>query len=274
MSEATRVLVVVGDRFIGFAAQEGVVTVSQFLSELHSGRHSGAYSGAYSGTFEEGTVWAVRAGQGVGDFEWQLVCEQIRAHGLEDRMRPVRPLTELASRAECHKRSEPNALIADLRRVDERVFRASLRLHNDNELLLDHQTGQHVQGMVAVEAARQMFLAVSERFFASAYPERRYYYVIESMNTDFENFLFPVDAQIEYRVRAADTGDPERLSFTVEISLLQAGRRASATHVTFSAFDERTLKPKEHRRAAQAVGHTVGHTVTDATRGLREPAGV
>ncbi|GHB06743.1 AfsA-related hotdog domain-containing protein [Streptomyces termitum] len=262
MSGDTQALVVVGDRFVGFAAQEGVVTVSQFLTELRAG------------AYEEGTARAVRAGQGVGDFEWQLVREQLRAHGLEHRMPPVRPGTELASRSECHKCSEPNALIADLRRVDDRLFHAALRLHNDNELLLDHQTGQHVQGMVAVEAARQMFLAVSERFFASAHPERRYYYVIESMNTDFENFLFPVDARIEYLVKTADTSDPERMSFEVEIGLFQAGRRASASRVVFSAFDERTLKPKEHRRAAQAVAHTVADTVTRAAADLREPAGV
>ncbi|MGW0532098.1 AfsA-related hotdog domain-containing protein [Streptomyces sp. NPDC003032] len=259
MSATPQVVVVVGDRFAGFAVQEGVATVSQFLAGLHSGEY-----GARSGHA------VVRAGQGVGDFEWQLVCEQVRAHKLEDRVRPVRPQSQLASRTECHKRSEPNALIAELRRVDEELFEASLRLHNDNELLLDHQTGQHVQGMVAVEAARQMFLSVSERFFASAHPERRYYYVIESMNTDFENFLFPVDARIEYRVEAANVSDPERLSFVAEISLLQAGRRASVTRVVFSAFDERALKPREHRRAV----HTVAHTVTNAMAEMREPAGV
>ncbi|MFE6228163.1 AfsA-related hotdog domain-containing protein [Streptomyces sp. NPDC057854] len=258
MSTTVRVIVVVGDRFAGFAAQEDVVTVSQFLTELHAG------------TFEEGPEHVVRAGQGVGRFEWNLVRERVRTHGLEHRVRLVLQEAELATRAECHKRSEPNALIADLRRVDETLFHASLRLHNDNELLLDHQTGQHVQGMVAVEAARQMFLAVTERYFAAAHGGRRYYYVIESLNTDFENFLFPLDAQIEYRVLTSDVSDPERLSFAVEVSLLQAGRRASLSRITFSAFDERVLKPKEHRRAAHAVAHTVADTPVDA----REPVGV
>ncbi|MDQ8701130.1 AfsA-related hotdog domain-containing protein [Streptomyces sp. LHD-70] len=230
--------------------------MSQFLAELQSGE------------YVEGPVRVVRAGQGVGHFEWQLICDRVEVHGLQHQVQLVRQHTELTTRAECHKRSEPNALIADLHRVDDQLFRASLRLHNDNELLLDHQTGQHVQGMVAVEAARQMFLAVTERFFAAAYTGRRYYYVIESMNTDFENFLFPLDAQIEYRVLTSELSDPARLSFAVEVSLLQAGRRASASRITFSAFDDSLLKPKEHRRAAQAVAHTLAATI------MREPAGV
>ncbi|MFJ8668138.1 AfsA-related hotdog domain-containing protein [Streptomyces sp. NPDC093600] len=255
MNGAPRTRVVVGDRFPGFAAHDSVVTVSQFLTQLRAGGYA-----------EGSTV--VRAGQGVGDFEWHLLREQVRVHGLEFRVRLVRPEGELVSRAECHKRSEPNALIAGLHQVDEQLFRASLRLHNDNELLLDHQTGQHVQGMVAVEAARQMFLAVTERFFASAHPGRHYYYVIESLNTDFENFLFPLDARIDYRVQDAKVDDPERLWFSAEIGLLQAGRRASVTRVTFSAFDEQLLKPKEHRRAARAVAHAAAELL------VPEPAGV
>lgn len=252
LQEAT--LVVVGDRFAGFSAQEGVLTVTQFLAELHVQAP------------EPGTRTVVRAGQGVGDFEWDLLCDRVRARGLEDSVTLERQPADLASRAECHKSSEPNALIANLSREGERTFTASLRLHNDNELLLDHQTGEHVQGMVAVEAARQMFLAVTERYFASAHPQRRYYYVIDAMNTDFENFLFPLDAGIEYEVESADLNDPERLSFTVRITLVQGGRTASVTAVEFTAFDESRLKPIEHRRAAKAVGQ-----VHDA---LREPAGV
>lgn len=100
-----------------------------------------------------------------------------------------------------------------------------------------------------------MFLSVTERYYASAYPQRRYYYVIDVMSIDFENFLFPLDAEIEYQVLTADLADSERLTFTVQVALLQSGRRTSLTKIAFSAFDEEKLKPTEHRRAVRAIEH-------------------
>ncbi|MEU6299282.1 AfsA-related hotdog domain-containing protein [Streptomyces erythrochromogenes] len=141
--------------------------------------------------------------------------------------------------------------------MDDSLFGAGLRLHNDNELLLDHQTGQHVQGMVVIEASRQMFLAVTERFFAAQWPQRKYYFVIEYMNTAFENFLFPLCSTIEYRITESQTQDPSRLSFTAEVGIHQAGRRSAFTQLAFTAFDTDVIEVKEDRRARRAVEHTL-----------------
>jgi hypothetical protein len=234
---------VVGDRFTGFSAQDGVLTVSQFRRQLDSGIAIGLAPAL------------VKAGQGVGTEEWRELRRQAERRGLGGHLvfcdRPER----LARHAEVHKKVEANTLIADLEQTGDGWFTASLRVHNDNELLLDHQTGQHVQGMVAIEAARQMFLAVSERFYACRYPDTKYYYVIESMNTDFENFLFPLGATVEFRTVEAEVDDPARLSFTADITIYQAGRRASHTSVVYSAFDSAVIELKEHKRARRAVEH-------------------
>ncbi|MEU9210268.1 AfsA-related hotdog domain-containing protein [Streptomyces sp. NPDC048415] len=246
MSATTRTLLIVGDRFVGFAAQEDVLTVTQFIEEMRLGVYSW-----------DAQPIQVRAGQGVTADAWEVVYEQALLLGLASRLDFHYEEPLLAARGEAHKHRSSNTLIADLRRAEETLFTANLRVHNDNELLIDHQTGEHVQGMVAVETARQMFLAVSERYHASRHLERSYYYVIESMNTDFENFLFPLDATIEYRTLRAETDNPGRLSFAAEISVHQAGRRASVTTVTYTAFDARVIEAKEHRRARFAVEHAV-----------------
>jgi hypothetical protein len=246
VSTPTCSLLVVGDRFGGFSAQDGVVTVSQLRRQLTAGIVAG-----------KGPV-LVKAGQGVGTDEWRDLRQHADRLGLGRQLvfcgRPVR----LAVQAEVHKKVETNTLIADLERAGGGLFTASLRVHNDNELLLDHQTGQHVQGMVAIEAARQMFLAVSERFYASRYPETKYYYVIESMYTDFENFLFPLGATVEFQTIRAEVDDPTRLSFTAEISIYQAGRRASHTKVVYSGFESSVIELKEHKRGRRAVDYEVG----------------
>ncbi|MER7916530.1 MULTISPECIES: AfsA-related hotdog domain-containing protein [unclassified Streptomyces] len=251
---APRTLLLVGDRFAGFAAQQDVLTVTGFVEEMHLGVYSW-----------DGQPIRVRAGQGVTAEDRDLIRGQAQLLGLTERLDfDFRP-PSLAGRGEAHKHLSRNTLIADLRRDGEDLFSATLRVHNDNELLIDHQTGEHVQGMVAVEAARQMFLAVSERYHASRHLDRSYYYVIESMNTGFENFLFPVDATIVYHTLHAELDDPDRLSFAAEISLHQAGRRASVTTVTYTAFDAPVIEAKEHRRARFAVEHTTGSVPQAAT---------
>jgi hypothetical protein len=265
MSATTRTLLIVGDRFVGFAAQDDVLTVTQFIEEMRLGVYS----------WDTRPI-QVRAGQGVTADDWRLVSEQALLLGLAQRLDLRFETPVLATPGEAHKHRSSNTLIADLRRDGEDLFSAGLRVHNDNELLIDHQTGEHVQGMVAVEAARQMFLAVSERYHASRHRNRKYYYVIESMNTDFENFLFPVDATIVYHTLRADLDDPGRLSFAAEISIHQADRRASITTVTYTAFDSPVIEAKEHKRARFAVEHVVKtagvETPVTATADQRQPA--
>lgn len=246
MSAIARPLLIVGDRFFGFSGQEGVLTVSQFIDELGLGVYS----------LDDRPI-VIQAGQGVTSAERQSIHDHARLFGLAERLDFRYHEPALAARNEAHKHDSCNTLIADLQRLDVDLFAANLRVHNDNELLIDHQTGEHVQGMVAIEAARQMFLAVSERYHASRYSERNYYYVIESMNTAFENFLFPLDATIEFRTVKAELDEPSRLSFAAEISILQAGRRSSLTEVAYTAFESHVIEAKEHKRARFAVDQIV-----------------
>jgi len=246
MNPSTSRLLLVGDRFVGFAVQSNVHTVRQVLEQLRSG------TGMASGQ-----PVRIDAGQGVTAAEWQVVEEEVSRRGLRDLVDLRATPQALASQDEVHKRRGQNALIANLRQAGVGYYVATLRLHNDNELLIDHQTGQHVQGMVAIEASRQMFLAVSERFYAARYPDRDYYYVIEAMQTHFENFLFPLGATIEFTAQSTDLDDPNRLAFTAEICLYQAGCRASRTTVVYSAFDSEVITVKEHRRAQYAIDHVL-----------------
>ncbi|MCU1612679.1 MAG: A-factor biosynthesis repeat protein [Frankiales bacterium] len=249
---AINVLCLIGDRFAGFAeARNQALTVSQFVAGLRSG------------AYDQCTLPLVLVcGQGVTDYERSRV-----GHELQRRTLPV-PVTlengaeELCVHAEVHKYREPNVLIAGLHRVDDTTFRASLRLHNDNELLLDHQTGQHVQGIVVMEAARQMFLAVSERYYVSLWPKRDFYYVIHSMNTNYRSFLFPLPTAIEYRVAEAKLNNPRRLGFKCDMDLLQAGTVAASTHVSFTALDPALIKSKEDSMARRALDTVTAGTAS------------
>lgn len=240
MPEPTNLIVIVGDRFAGYAALTGVYTATQLLDQL-----------AQAETFPPTTV---RAGQGVSEEQWDQLIGYAHRHGYDGTLTFQHPDFQLAGRSEAHKHRADNMLIANLEDRGNGLYAAALRVHNDNELLLDHQTGMHVQGMVSVEAARQMFLAATERYIASAHPDVPYYYVINEMNTTFENFLFPTDAEIQLQVLSAQLDDPNRLTLETGISIHQAGRRSTSTYVSYTAFNADTLAPVEHKRAVRAAG--------------------
>src|SRR5699024_625348 len=141
-----------------------------------------------------------------------------------------------------HKHREENVLIADLGRHDDQIFHAALRLHQNNELLLDHQTGQHVQGMVVVEATRQMFLAVTEQYYLSQRPERQYYFVIHSLATTFHNFSLTVAAPSRYLYESAELSATTRLEFTARVDIEHGGCRSARCQFAFPAFDYPGLK--------------------------------
>ncbi len=253
MSDLISNVCLVGDRFEGFARHDFVETLSGFLHAVNNGAYDNM----------EGPLFLV-PGQGIGEYELSYVCDVLMRRGLMDKVLIQAAEAPLAGRAEARKHHADNVLIAGITRVTDTHFRAILRVHNDNELLLDHQTGQHVQGMVSVEACRQLCVAVTESYFASRWPDSRYRYMIHVMATRFENFLFPLDATLDYHVERADVAKPSRLAFGGYVEVHQGNQLCSRTEADFSALDARRIVAIESRRAAQAIKAMLGGT-TDRT---------
>lgn len=251
MSQASgrTVLFVVGDRFDPFADQTSTRTVCQFTAELRAGAHR-----------DTGSL-VLFEGQGLGAFDWERIHDELDRTGLTDRTDIHRAdYGPLAGYRETHKHRECNVLIAGLTQVDDTRFRAALRLHNDAELLLDHQAS-HVQGMVVLEAARQMFLAVSERYYASRWPHHHYAYSMENIRSSFHTFLFPLPATLEYEVRSADLSNPEMLGFDVQVGFEQAGLPAAVVHMACTGFLSSAMRHKERRGAERAVRYLLNNRV-------------
>ena len=254
-------LIVVGERFAGFAEQDDVVSVEQFASWLKAR--------CVEPEFDRVNVVL---GQGVSDYELEAMRSELAGSGLQDKVTINVPEVRGLGRHQVHKHRQSNVLVADLVQEGDE-YRASLLIHNDNELLIDHQTGLHVQGMVVIEAARQMFLAVSETFLIGSHEGRGYYYVINTLNTTFENFLFPLAAQVVLRVVSISGERSKRVEVDCEVELFQAGRRCSVVRVTFTAFPRERMEPKEAERARRAIEVVLaGINQTGTNRTGAEPA--
>lgn len=246
---------VVGDRFAGFCTRPNVFTVSQFATRLRKGD-----------LVTNGGRYRARFGQGVSAYEEALISAVVSRSPGRDQLDVV-PLTapDLVPRHLAHKCNDVNVLIEHLRLDDDgRTYVADLRIHNNNELLLDHQTGQHVQGMVVVEAVRQMFLAVCEKYLTVSRQDVHYYHVIDQLNTTFRNFLFPLPAVLRFTVLSMTEDKPGRERFQVVCRIEQGGTVCAESEVTFTAFDDRLITPKETQCADRALANLLGLMATDA----------
>lgn len=150
-----------------------------------------------------------------------------------------------------HKRVKKNTMITSPVKVSEALYRASLRLDSPAELQ-DHLTGKHIPGMSLNEAARQMFIAVSEKFFAMDENDSRneYYFVINDFKSEYLRFVFPTSVLISYRIKSHKKRKNGSLAFEVETVFFQAmGKCVYRSDIKFSMYDYRYLNPIETRIA-------------------------
>ncbi|NVD99198.1 AfsA-related hotdog domain-containing protein [Massilia sp. BJB1822] len=171
-----------------------------------------------------------------------------------------------------HKHRNENVLISTPRRIDASNFDADLLIDANSELMLDHLTGLHVQGMVLTEACRQMFIAVTEAHCMGADAPAKRYFVINEMNMRFLQFAFPLPATIQYKMLDFQQPRPDRTSVVADMEVMQNGRAVAGMAVKFSVFDAAYLGPREHQLAEQALAHSVDLATADfAARGLVQP---
>ncbi|MGQ0464590.1 MAG: AfsA-related hotdog domain-containing protein [Sporichthyaceae bacterium] len=240
-------LVLVGDQFRAFAAHPGVSTVSEFVGEVRSGHYDSPQGPI-------GLAW----GQGTTPYDLEYVRDALTARALLDHFPIAPPPEPAAGRYSCHKRREANALVAGLRLIGEHRYSASLRLHPDNELQLDHQTGEHLQGLVVVEAFRQMLIAVCEQYVVIGLPPREYGYVWHSLAMSFDNFLFPIHTGLDCQFEHVDLSDARRVRMVATLHVDQAGTRCGTARIEFSALDARSMAVTEHRLARGRLDSLLG----------------
>lgn len=195
------------------------------------------------------------AGQGMDDLQMDHLYCLALSKGLETefaqwRQWRSRPMVDMAA---CHKHRAENVLITEPQRVATDTFVSDLVLHARNELMQDHLTGEHIQGMVLAEACRQMFLAVTELHCLSDFLPAKRYFVINEMAIRYLAFAFPLPAQVRYfqLSQARERGD--RHAIEADIEVLQCDRVAASMRVAFMVFDAAALGAREAQLARVAI---------------------
>ncbi|SDN12809.1 AfsA-related hotdog domain-containing protein [Actinomyces ruminicola] len=232
---------VVGDQFEQLSSESvQVVTLSQLLDAIRSKAHT--------------VPSFLVAGQGIDSFDIMAVKDALSSH-LRNRAQEVSivgPSEPLVSREVGHKWRGRNVLLSKLRAVNQFTAVADLRVAGDNELLMDHQTGRHIQGMIAIEAARQMLLAATS-ILRLADEIKDPFYVLQQISTRFESFLFPLPATVRYESAEPDKSRTNSVGVKASILVEQSGEIVSVTDVEYIVFAGQRIAEIEHRKAEEAL---------------------
>ena len=182
-----------------------------------------------------------------------ILCEHDKNADCKDsfEIADLRRILDRANSLISHKRFEHNTLIGTPIRLAEKLFEIPVNIDERCELMGDHQTGQHVQGMILIEAFRQSFLAVTDYFFPLDCAGSSYF-VINELNTEFHNFLFPLPAHISYEILEQDANE-RRARYRIRMEVFQNGERCASSATSFTVYPAELLNCKEAELAHQVT---------------------
>jgi hypothetical protein len=235
----TRPIVVVGDKFAQFSQLDGAINVSK-LAALFDGE-------AARGELPQRVV----IGQGVSEGWLSYLKGRVQASGLPVEFVGEHQIAERATLGFSHKKQRRNVLITAPQQVDTNMYRMLLSVDDECEIMSDHTTGHHIQGMVLTEASRQAFLAVTERYLLPT--DDRYYFVINKFNVNYHKFAFPVSISIDFEVVSTDHSRSDRLAAQAAIRFYQNGEMVCDADVEYTAILESRLADRERKTATSAL---------------------
>jgi hypothetical protein len=237
-------ILVVGDKFKEFADNKYVLTISQLelLAKIPSKFIDSEHE--------------VIPGQGIRqDLVKEIVTNHKRDPECYNNKLNVYSLEKLVHEEKnrySHKNFEQNILIGQAEKVEHQnnLYVLPLMIDERCEIMADHQTGQHIQGMLQIEACRQSFIAVTEEFIYEKMGGR--YYVINNMSISFFNFLFPLAALVHFELIEQDINE-RRGRFKAQIRVKQSEILCSTMEVSFSVYPSESIRAKEKDLAVSAT---------------------
>lgn len=245
-----RLLLVVGNKFAAFATGADVVTLNQACDLIDMPQVGGSGHARI----------VLLPGQGLGDKAVAELMDRVfrSPYGRHFDVEALRRRPARASRRLSHKHRPENTLISEPRKVAEDLFEMDLLIDEDGELMCDHQTGQHVQGMVLFEAARQSIMAVAEAFFLPG-DGAGYAFVTNEMSSRYSRFAFPVDARVRYAIREKEVANGRRMRFVADITIEQCGLEAASFHTDVTVFEQARISRMEGAMARDTLSqHLAG----------------
>lgn len=156
-----------------------------------------------------------------------------------------------------HKRKSENIIISDpLILIQNKLYRSYMLIDDNCAEMSDHTTGLHVQGMLIMEAARQMMLAVAEKFILNLNEKGNFYCVLTNISSNFLKFAFPIDLEIEHEIlEIANTN--QRYEVKSKTSFIQNQSVIAIINIDYIFRDKIIMNSLERKIAEQTVNKNI-----------------
>jgi hypothetical protein len=152
-----------------------------------------------------------------------------------------------------HKHQQKNVLITPPIQSTTVEYRCQLRIDEDCAEMSDHQTGQHIQGGLLLEAARQMLIAVNEKFIFSKNNKGNMSFITNTVEIKYESYIFPLPVNMALKFLKIKQGRGSNVTASVSIKLFQNNIQAAEIIFGYSALNSSFVKSREKLFADKAI---------------------
>jgi hypothetical protein len=228
---------VVGDEFENFAKNQNVFTFSNFITQLYTNKNK---------KFIDYLV----LGQGLSESETKILCivakkENITILNDAD--------LNIASTNLTHKCKVENILISEPVKTQEQIYTSKLFINDACAEMSDHKTGQHIQGMVLIEAARQMMLSVAEKYILTYDDQGKSYCALLKVNSFFNQFAFPIETEIKHIIHELQANGSGRYIAKTKTEIYQNQQMVAFVEIDYLFNNKEKLLNKEKGMAIEAL---------------------
>jgi len=247
---------VVGDRFWQFAVDRKAITVSYLRGLLNSVRGDDLPAGRM----------VLKLGQGVSDEDRMelLAMAQQAPHASRFDFSSWGNTSSRASSQVSHKLRAQNILLSEATKREDGTYEMDLMLDDQCELMMDHQTGRHLAGVVLIEAVRQALLVVTE---GHVLPRngKKHDFTFHDLSVKFHRYCFPFETKLHYTIREMEVRG-HRYRFAVDVQVYQCGVAVMSAVANMTAHVSSSLSKIESEQATRSLNYYL------ASLGATEPA--
>jgi|GEM_PF-1524326 len=239
-------IAVVGDVFGSVANQKNILTYTDAVSSL------------LNGTIKQGHL---SIEQGVSEEKVDAIKNSIQKLGLENSI-TIKSYFDNLKRCQnqlTHKVKSFNTLISEPLMQPDSSYKSNLMIDERCAELSDHVTGLHIQGMLLIEAARQMTTATIEKYFIDQANKPNIKIVMNDFQSNFYHYAFPFNVELDLRVINERKINNTNRAFTVLISIYQYEKEITKISRKVSIYDAHFVDYKEKVAMEESINYVLNY---------------
>ncbi|MBX9702527.1 MAG: hypothetical protein K2X39_00090 [Silvanigrellaceae bacterium] len=233
---------VIGGVFKEFFASSDIISVQQLESLINNNQY-------------DKNCYEIYFGQGNNADKVLSLWKFVNQSGLKDKYKFITLHNyQKASRQLTHKHKPENVMISEPYAINEKKYGAYLLIDEKCIDMQDHLTGQHIPGMILLEAARQASNAFIEKFYLKDNKSEKISFITNDMEIKYHHFVFPFEAKIVATINTLNGLGANR-QYISNISVIQFGINCVDIKANFSTFISNYIRLKENEISSKLINN-------------------